>query len=908
MDWQKNETLDLTQRIEKINEFLSQFDNPLVIQLPEKWQPNPKWFWTHKDSLELIAWNLDWKFWIHFCPNWDWWKINTVWEKLIRSEWKQSSDAKLTCFVFDFDYKDLSDRYESKEVMLEEIKNKCRLWQYKPTYIFDSWGWAHVYFMFNKDDISSINNVFSLDLLYKVSSYAARLRWADQACWATCRISWCIRVPYSYNNKYSPAKIVEQYYINEDSGRLDLSTIEALVDVILSEEETIKQKKSLDISYWAQTDILKINMVDMTERLQKYPRVYEDWTQEIIKIDKTQVIKYQWHLNENWDFVSEQTIKWNSYKYNIDNNYINCFYLWWDRKQCPLWNWFGYLYNYFFWDKNKVEEFLQTEYWLSINIIKQGKTISEIEVESKWLKIMFTETWVIRSVKWSDSTQRLFDWVIIPKWKWKVRQMKVWESDSEHMAYIFNVNWEDNLVIKTSTKKEHNKKYGFMFCYQWDNQLNEFFNAIDTNEDIPWINIYEKNWYFEWVTILWWEAIDWSLNWWLIQTQYWFKLVSEDLQQITVKEYLDEYLKIYDRTISIPTLLQTLALAWMNKREWHNTYPWLLVTGLTGSGKSSIMFLMMKMLGYWETSRRFSLPGMTPQPLKHAASDYSILFLEELTNRVWETTEELLRNVINRDKASRWLLDDNIEFNLSSPLFIVWERALKDESLNNRFMTVVINKRNWIEWARDRITELEWKTAWFDIYRTRSTVDKEWLNTRANELSRMLSNNWIEPRNADTFSYMFLMNELFELWIDDDELIKIVKMWIKKTWVAQTSHLDDKWVIRSYLVKSVMNNKANVTVTSEWNRVHVECIWLDDWWYEKTKSALNTAIVNFNDELWYDAFETSAEWLTCDFDSIIKAWGWYVDECKTICEFRQATLWGMRWNSRCFHMQADFDI
>jgi hypothetical protein len=29
-----------------------------------------------------------------------------------------------------------------------------------------------------------------------------------------------------------------------------------------------------------------------------------------------------------------------------------------------------------------------------------------------------------------------------------------------------------------------------------------------------------------------------------------------------------------------------------------------------------------------------SLPGITPQPLKQAASDFSVLFLEELTQKV----------------------------------------------------------------------------------------------------------------------------------------------------------------------------------------------------------------------------------------------------------------------------------
>jgi hypothetical protein len=48
-----------------------------------------------------------------------------------------------------------------------------------------------------------------------------------------------------------------------------------------------------------------------------------------------------------------------------------------------------------------------------------------------------------------------------------------------------------------------------------------------------------------------------------------------------------------------------------------------------------------------------ALPGITPQPLKERASDNAILFLEELTKKVGAGTEELLRNIVNRDKAGR---------------------------------------------------------------------------------------------------------------------------------------------------------------------------------------------------------------------------------------------------------------
>jgi hypothetical protein len=83
--------------------------------------------------------------------------------------------------------------------------------------------------------------------------------------------------------------------------------------------------------------------------------------------------------------------------------------------------------------------------------------------------------------------------------------------------------------------------------------------------------------------------------------------------------------------------------------------------------------------------------------LKQAASDYSVLFLEELTQKVSPYTEELVRNVVNRDIAARGSLDKNIEFNLRAPVFCVGERSFKDESLNNRFVICVTSRKQWRE-------------------------------------------------------------------------------------------------------------------------------------------------------------------------------------------------------------------
>lgn len=905
MDENKTKTeMNLEERFQKINEFLSLFDNPLVIQLPEKDKPNPKWFWIHDNTINLIANNLDWKCWLHFCPNGSRGRINNVWQKIVRSEKDVIEWCTISCLVFDFDFKDQWEKYSDIDDMIDNIRKHCKLTDVEPTYIFKSWWWAHVYFMFDKEDVDIISSAL-WDRVLKVSTYAAKLRWADYQCWATCRLSWTIRVPYSYNNKYDPAKAVELVYENKERY-LTLWNLEVLVDAVESQQEALQKKEALKMSIWKQSDLIKIPMPDMLEKLKNYPRVMPDWRRQVMEIQKDQVYIYE----VEWDVSNLQIvkkIKWNSYKYNRDKNYIKCFCMW-DISEAPEGNWFWFLYHYFLKNVWDVENFLIKEYDISINQQTIWANVAKITVENKWIEIIFWEKWV-KFVTWDwENSKIMFDQLIIPKWKWYVRQSKIWEWDMDQRAYIFDINWREEMIIKKTTKKEHNKSYPWMFCYLNDNQLNEFFNAIDICEDVPEVKIYEKNWYYDWVVILGWQDIDWNLNWWLVCTQYEYTLNYNKTEQISVYEFFEDYLKIYNRNVAIPTFLQSLALAWMNLRESHNTYPWLLVTGLTGSGKSSIMSLMKSMLWYWPSARQFSLPWLTAQPLKQAASDYSVLFLEELTNRVSEATEELLRNVINRDKASRGQLDSNITFDLYSPLFIVWERALKDESLNNRFVTTVVSRRDWLADSRTIINELWNKTASLEIYRTRSECDPEVINRRYTEVSLRLSRQDLDSRNADTYAYMFVAKDVFNIDISDDELLQIVKMWIKKTWVWQSATFDDKWVIKSYLIRSVMNNQSNVTVTNENSKIHVEVLFLDDSWYEKAKSSLNTAIVNFNDEIWYEAFHVNSQWMTCDFDAIRWPWWWFTEECKLMTDFWSSAFWWMRWNGRCFHYQCDIDI
>jgi hypothetical protein len=90
--------------------------------------------------------------------------------------------------------------------------------------------------------------------------------------------------------------------------------------------------------------------------------------------------------------------------------------------------------------------------------------------------------------------------------------------------------------------------------------------------------------------------------------------------------------------------------------------------------------------------------------------------------------------------------------------------------LNNRFVTTVINRSNWIEDAREKMQDILQKSASIDIYKTRFHANKEEVNKAYRETTIRLSRKGLDSRNADTYAYMFVTKNIFNIDITDDEL------------------------------------------------------------------------------------------------------------------------------------------
>lgn len=598
-----------------------------------------------------------------------------------------------------------------------------------------------------------------------------------------------------------------------------------------------------------------------------YNKILKLNIEEVINSTSWDVSCEDWVIYYKGKEVPWYEIEWNRVVYNgCESAY-----------DTPIWN--PYEFLYFFYKGNRSLVFTHLARKFDLFMWEWGKSLWKVcQIFSEFqYSIFIYEKWIVISEEktlkdWTvyEKEKILFRWEIEILWKGYVKQSSMWESDKQR-AYIISVNWEEGMVIPKSNKRDHNKTYKDGLFFYWDDdQLWLFYEALNNDKSIKEIDVYELSWYYKDKVILWGSVVYWELGWDKIMTQHTFPNAS-DLEQITVKEYFEKYREIYNDSLAIPSFLQALALAWMNLWQGFNTYPALLLSGKTGSGKTAMQRILKAMIWYWASARSLSLPGITPQPLKQAASDYSVLFLEELTQKVSPYTEELVRNVVNRDIAARGALEKNIEFNLRAPVFCVGERSFKDESLNNRFVICVTSRKQWKEWGKQDVNTITRFTACDDIYKT-YLEKQDVVCDIARRYALDLVDQWVDSRSADTYSYIFAINDIFELGIKNDYLKKIVLSNIKESWFDKPVELWSRDYINKFIIRYVGKRDCAVnaydTNDGNWFTYHFECTLFSDENFQTERVILSSTLLDLNTELWVDRFKLTDTWFIVSYPAM----------------------------------------
>ena len=787
---------------------------------------------TLEECLELNAQNPSS---LYFTPNGRYADVNQIWsicniwpQKACKSEW-------VYAYVIDFNMIKFPDK--NMETLLEYIKQLLseRL-IIKRRYIVRTQKWYHVYFIINHEDRQAAFDSYWYNQM-RIVKHIAEMLWADCTAKVTDNVWALFRIPYSIY-----WHLTEKHYVQIVAFQdqyVTLSQIDDLRNYLQQYENMNKaEKRAFQWSNWA-----------------KFREFSNRPISEIA--DKLKTL---------WYFTDKEL------KYSNVNSVLAP--IWSDLYQQPAWRPYELVWCANHWDDVATRSMLNTHFWVrelqardwSGNIVKT--------IEWNWYVISFFEMSVQlkkfeANNKWDlvEKTKIIFRNNIQVKWRWTTTTSRMWESDSERQIYIFYVDNEERIVENITSKKDFNKRYPGLFFYWDDNDLWLFFHGLNTCEDIDEINVYERSWYYNNVCILWDRCVVWYLG--QDKIMLWdneFDLAL-DTVQISAAEYLEKFTECYTEEFAIPVFLSALALAWMNLWDMLEVNPAMLIAWKTWCWKSTVAALLKRMLWYAPTVREMALPGITPQPLKQTASDNAILFLEELTNRVGPGTEELLRNIVNRDKAARGWLDGNTWWRFRSPLRVNWERTFKDESLNNRFCSFIMSPSYWKDWAAPKINDLQKYTAYNDIYNTYIN-SKDVLADLVMEYKNKLLDEWYPARACDVWCYIFVVNEIFNFKFPYDELLRYVDLHLSNTWLKEKKWYDNIIAFERFITVNIINRKINLTIREteredpDWKkrpRLLFDMLFIDDLIYQTSRWFLNAAVSEINKKFWEEVF-TVDEW------------------------------------------------
>jgi len=856
-------------------DFLRWFGNPLVLSLTDiKGVNSFKSFHLHHSTDVLAKINADetTPYGLFFTPNGNYWAIQKEWQKISRASASPGPAPYYNALIVDIDLKEAKScaDMDALKLHIDEVLSKITV---HPTYIIKSWWGFHLYRMFKEEDKQQIHTMYG-SKVFAISRFMATLfdGWDSNSSVVRWDINGVIRLPNSNHWKTGKPIPVEIIYYNPDDY-MDLDCVDISLRQI---GETVKAEvaiKDAAVSVGAKkySETSQIKIADVIHKLWNYPRLYKG---------KQQVFRLEWtHIcivDGDWNVDRTE-----SYRIWPEKNGAHCFLKdVYPIEERPRWEPRPFAYHYFYKNSQQTRAFFNKEFLIEFDNYKKD----EIETVNQTFSgrdyfVELTDRRVImhRSInKWKKSIDVDTDMFrkpikIIGK-SWTKFHPNGTECEDEQMVYVMEleINNEkvNKLLYRLPTKKRFNEKYSWsLFYYGEDNELWMWYEAMDLS-DIPTVQVtvlsgLYKNEDWSGTVILWGNVIYWDPG-----LRYFtpaFVLKTKKSEEISLKEFYRKFNEIYDAEVAVPLFLQFIALCGMNIWQGTTVYPGMLISWKTWCWKSSIAEILKNMAGYTATDRKVALPQITPQPLKIMATDNSILFPDELTLSVNEKVEESCRNFINRDHGARGMGWENAYYNFRAPLFFTWERTFKDESLNNRLAIIILSEKYWKKGWKDKVIDIKNYSCIKDMYDWYFRYKRD-INELQIEKVSMLVKADIKPRNADVRAYIFTINEIFNFWFEESDLIKIVKTHLQKMWFGGDDDITDEGELQMYLSKILFARQAQCVKEQYKEKSLFRFMFMDDTAYEKARWALTTLVNSINTH--WERIRVSKNWITIEIQEI----------------------------------------
>lgn len=785
------------------------FGNPLVKARPETSKTGTFPFTKIFGLDTLIELNKTEPYSIDFTPNGNYGDLFKPWDKwngkISKSNWNA---PYLNAIFIELDrytlttnakweaVKENDTGFETNEEYWEYIKEQCNAYKMTWSFVVESYKWRHLYFLIDPKEREELSNSVDVKDFLNLLKFVSNLfSWWDISAMA---LNKCMRVPLSNHWKTGEAIPTKIYWIDKQNNLTDFDIEKinyASAKWILNDIKYVKansEVEEIDKQNKSQRDLADYSKVKsipfpkLFNALEKYPK---DWNYFVLKWNDIRIKTPEKLIQTRW------------YKYEPDKNYVNCFSdSNHDIDERPRWPVWPFLHYYFGRDQRKVSAFLKKEY--GISVIGWTKTLADEKVLKEIVMTTYSVIFTTHRV--------LLTKTIISKGKEIVVTSDLFKMPIEVIGKI----WEDNektFLIKEgedvmfmrwySSKRDFNKANPGMFCYaQWDDDLWLFMEALLNSDDIPKVEAIVKNWVYDDCVVLWGKVIYGHTDKYIVQN---YKFELFEWKQIPVKDMYNKMCKLYEPFIIKPAFMWALALAWMNLWWKKQVYPALCLTGTTGSGKSVLYSMLKNMLGYYEKAREYAANAVSQKPLKEHATDNSILSLEEVTGQMSVRTEEIIRNIINHDEWAMGTPWQTLVYKLRSMVFWLWERTFKDESINNRFIMLVLHN-SFLKGDAEKLQKIKGKCCTDDIYKT-YLQNRDLINPLYDEYKKKIEGAGISWRAWDVWAYMFVMNHVFELGESFNNLIKIVKknlwnMWFETKTVDIQPPVQLQWIIARWLM------------------------------------------------------------------------------------------------------------
>ena len=834
--------------LDTIKAWLSLFWDPGVFMLYEwstkgtQWNFQNTYYWLEKS----YSINQEQSVGLFFSPNWNLWPRNVEWEKVKRK--LEDCEPYISAFYVDLDKKD-SPSYKNKtmEEYFDYVKETIRLRDFKAQYIVQSWWWFHLYVFVDEWLRREMWERFGSQFKTIQEKFASIFDWWDKQSHGLYKV---MRMPFSNHWKTATPKLCKLWRVDrswEWYKDVDFVEVTKPEDVTLDYKFCAKinwisnfiknqapirisNVKWQDVTYSPMTeDINKLPIVDVIRKLEAYPKENERHEKVIFRTD--------WHrisFEINWRM---QYTDW--YKINQAENYVHNFsYESHPKEERPRWPVYNFLLNYFDKDMVAMWDFLKKEY--NIDFIDWGKETFMKLPTDKWVIIfqddgVYYRTTRTKGKETEDANEKLFDVPFIIKWGMKVWQDRYWETDDMNYYYIISLldRDEDDPEEMIIEYKPDKAKFNNEYWKKWisftksDAYLVDFYSALKlwlkkwTIRKYKYIN---QNWYYPTMYV---EGDR-------IYNPQWDPLDTEGLalkfdtptidttpivKEVTMSEYWEMLREVFVDEESILCFVTFLVLVMWDKFWW--TYlnsnlqqiilPWLFISWKTKSGKSTMVNLLLNWFWLSSNCRRASVKWTTLQPLKQSATDDFILHREEFTWRwMTEEKENLIRDVLNKTKTARWMIDgSNTKYTYRSSLILDWERLPDSESVINRCVVVPFNLKGrigtveklrkfvGIGFKRDFITKLY-------------NLDHKQIKRDFHDAQDRCVQAWILDRYSMIYWFLLCVNGWFNLFLED-ELLDVIKKNLK-----ESDELDKEQTPLASILNEVINEyKVKPTLSRE---------------------------------------------------------------------------------------------